>query len=127
MNANGRKFNDFTPTERFRIIYHEFIMAAHKQTTVYYGDISPMIGLPSGGNDMGKKMGDIADEINRWEHSQGRPMLSAVLIKTQVNIPGDGFFPLAKELKKFHGNIEDSKDRRKFSKEELKRVHDFWL
>jgi hypothetical protein len=126
MKIIKKVYKDYAETERFLIIYYELIRAAQKQTTVYYGDISPMIGLPSEGNDVGKKMGNIVEQINRWERSQRRPMLSAVLIKTQVNIPGRGFFKLAKDLGNFQGDIKDNKDRRKFWEDELQAVYEAW-
>ncbi len=120
------KKKEYTETEKFRIIYYELIRAAQKQKTVYYGDIAPTIGLPSIGTDMGKKMGQISDQINRWEHSQERPMLSAVLINTNDKMPGKGFFVLATDLGKFHGNIEDNSVKREFWKEELQEVYGAW-
>jgi len=43
------------------------------------------------------------DEINRYEHREGRPLLSAVVVVQEDNKPGEGFFKLARELGVFQG------------------------
>ena len=37
----------------------------------------------------------LLDEISRHEHARGNPLLSAVVIHMDDNIPGNGFFTLA--------------------------------
>jgi hypothetical protein len=48
-------------------------------------------------------------------------MLSAAVIHKEDNIPGPGFFALAKEL-----GIYNQKNDVLFFVNELKRVHDYW-
>ena len=66
-------------------------------------------------------MSNLLDEISRCEHENGRPLLSAVVIHVDDNMPGNGFFVLAEDLGLFKG-----RGRFMFFVEELKRVHDHW-
>jgi hypothetical protein len=50
-----------------------------------------------------------------------RPLLSAVVIYRQDNIPGNGFFQMAQNVGAYTGG-----DRYIFFIEELRRVHDYW-
>jgi hypothetical protein len=59
------------------------------------------------------------DEISRQSDSEGRGMLSAVVVhKGDDRRPGDGFFKLGRELGR------GTSDRIVFHAEELQRVHD---
>jgi len=48
-------------------------------------------------------------------------MLSVVVVHKANNIPGQGFFTLARELGLYRGN-----DDLLFFTEELRKVHEFW-
>jgi hypothetical protein len=43
-------------------------------------------------------IGEALDQINRSEHEHGRPMLSALVVLSGENYPGDGFPKLARDL-----------------------------
>lgn len=62
--------------------------------------------------------------ISTFEHQQGRPMLSAVVVHAEYGIPGAGFFQLARELDvlKSKSRIQDPL----FWHQELKSVHATW-
>jgi hypothetical protein len=60
----------------------------------------------------------ILDDISIEEHRSGRGMLSAVVIRADTNLPGEGFFKLARKLE------HDPADEVAFHAEELRRVHD---
>jgi hypothetical protein len=45
-----------------------------------------------------EEMRQILWKISTYEHQQGRPMLTAVVVLKQQNIPGHGFFELARNL-----------------------------
>ena len=66
-------------------------------------------------------MSDILDEISKAEANLGKPLLSAVVILKDENIPGDGFFKMAKEI-----SVYDGDDDFRFWIRELKQVHDHW-
>lgn len=103
--------------EPVRIVYEKMVKVAKDEDCVYYGEIASLIGLPP----RSLKIFAILDGINRNEHSAGRPLLSAVVIKKMSGIPGKGFFNLAKELGLYKGSRE-----RKYWLKEIRRVHDYW-
>jgi hypothetical protein len=63
----------------------------------------------------------ILSAISTYEHDQGRPFLSAIVVRKQDNIPGEGFFQLARSLGLFGGN-----DRVAFFRREVAKVHEIW-
>ena len=102
-------------------IYEKLKEVARSQGIIYYSDIAPMAGLNMDLPSDRYAIGVILDEINRREHAQGRPMLSAVVVHKDSLKPGQGFFTLARSLGKLVGNDEDS-----FYIRELRKVHDYW-
>ncbi len=104
-------------------VYYKLIKIAEKGETINYGKIGDMMSLPQG-QYMGQQVGIICDEINNDEHINGRPMLSAVVIRKDWEMPGDGFFECAKSLRKFDGNTE--REKRIFWQNEIKKVYKEW-
>lgn len=102
-------------------IYQRLLSVARSQGLITYSDIAPLAGLDMGNavdrNEIGRLLGD----ISTFEHQQGRPLLSAVVIHRDNNIPGEGFFTLAREL-----GIYNENDDLLFFIQELRRVHDYW-
>ena len=81
-------------TKDYRLVRDEMIRAARNETTITYGVIAEIMGLPPTGHHMGKEVGQMSGEISEAEHIQGRPMLSAVAISAPKRMPGSGFFDL---------------------------------
>ena len=84
-----------------------------------------VITYTEAGDIVGRTANDTAlfehlDAINRFERSNGRPMLSALVVGKQTGIPGRGFFRLARSW-----GIEIRNERR-FWKAELKRLRQHW-
>lgn len=104
-----------------QVLYERLCEIARLGRVTRYSEISPIIGLNMGNPDHRDQMSALLDEISRHEHSQGRPLLSAVVIHMDDNVPGNGFFTLASDLGLFHG-----RDRFMYFVEELRRVHDQW-
>ena len=100
-----------------QIIHEKIRDVARNGIYVNYGDIAPLIGL----SPRSPKLFAILDCINRNEHSEGRPLLSAVVINKMKGMPGDGFFNLAEELE-----LHDGSRKREYWKEELRCVHNYW-
>ena len=102
-------------------LYEELVSVAKKGDSVTYSDVAPIADLdmdnPSDRDEIGRLLG----EISTHEHSQGRPLLSAVVIHRDNNMPGQGFFKLARQLHLYSGG-----DDLKFFLDELKRVHAQW-
>ena len=102
-------------------IYEKLKEVAKAQDITAYSDIAPLVGLDMGKPDDRNRIAEILGEISRREYGQGHPMLSAVVVHKANNIPGQGFFTLARELGLYRGN-----DDLRFFTNELNRVYDFW-
>ena len=105
-----------------KIIHRQLFHIARMKSYVNYSVIGPLIGL----TDMSKpeqreKISNILTDIDIEEHGWEHPLLSAVVILAERNMPGDGFFKIARKLGRYHGK----KDDLKFWLGELRRVHDF--
>ena len=102
-------------------IYEKLKSVARDKKIIPYSDVAPLANLVMSNPDHRKQLAEILCEISKYEHSQGRPMLSAVVTHKNDPIPGHGFFTLARELGLYrgHGDME-------FLAEELKRVWSYW-
>jgi len=108
-------------SKEFLKVYCELIKAAQQRKTIYYEDIARIMKLPTRGDHMAKEVGQILGEISECEHNQGRPLLSAIVIRKDTGMPGEGFFKLARQLNKFQGQ-----DEQNFWKNELQAVYGTW-
>lgn len=102
-------------------IYHRLIEVARSGGYLTYSDIAPLAGLDMGSQADRTEIGRLLGEISTFEHVQGRPLLSAIVIHRDNNIPGPGFFVLARELNLHHGT-----DDFLFFIREFQRVQDYW-
>ena len=105
-----------------RIIYERILDVARRKETVFYSQIAPLVGLNMAILRDRTEMGHILDRISEAEHRAGRPLLSAVVILKCENIPGDGFFDLARHLRLHQRGADDLR----YFVEELRRVHCYW-
>lgn len=116
--------------EEKRVIRSILIDCAKRKGFIYYSDLVAKIKekMPTNLHERDNRLFNLLGEISREEHKadsqQPRPMLSAVVIGKNDNLPGRGFFTLAGELGKYHGTNEV--DRQHFWNEEVARVHDWW-
>lgn len=95
------------------------IARAGQKTT--YQEIAPLAGLPSRGSYMGRILGELLREICKNEYCQGRPLLSAVVVRKNSGMPGNGFFREARCLGVYCGD-----DDKAFWQGELHKVHEYW-
>ena len=102
-------------------IYAKLRAVAKAGEIMHYYEVAPLAGLDMALQEDRNKIAVILDEISTFEHRQGHPLLSAVVIRTEDNIPGQGFFTLARKLGLHTGN-----DDFLFFVQELRRVHDHW-
>jgi hypothetical protein len=67
------------------------IEAAKKRQVVFYGEIM---------NDFGGRghIGTVLDEVNRQQHINGQPLLSALAVLKDTGKPSEGFWTLFEEL-----------------------------
>src|SRR5208283_4437107 len=103
-----------------RLYRHLREVAARGQIT-YYKDVAAIVGLDMANPHERDQMSVLLDDISISEHDEGRPLLSAVVIHRQDNIPGNGFFTMATRVGEYDGG-----DRFTFFMVELRRVHDYW-
>jgi hypothetical protein len=68
-------------------------IARHHETTTY-GKISTLRGLAVRDGELFRQL----DEISTDEHNNRCPLLSAVVVREDTEMPGDGFFRLARSL-----------------------------
>ena len=105
-----------------QIIYDMCRQAASEGKTITYSDVGSRIGLDMEQPPDRNEIRDILDAVSRYEHEQGRPLLSVVVVHAgDDNMPGEGFFKLAQALGKF-----DGVDKVAFFVEELKAAHVEW-
>lgn len=110
-------------TQTYSLVYCKLLNAARKKESVAYEEIAKIMGLEAHAG-MAQKIGQLLGEINAEEHNNGRPMLSAVAVKPETRMPGEGFFQFAKELRKFDGETDE--DKREFWRDEIQRVYEMW-
>ncbi len=102
-------------------VYEELKRIARSQDVASYTDIGRMIGLDMGNPADRNTIAEILDEINLYEHQGRRPMLSSVVIRPDINIPGQGFFDCARQLGTYRGTSDVV-----FWVHELTKVHNYW-
>ena len=115
--------NELTPEQnRVRDL---LIAKASKKLVYYYSDLVRDAGLHLDMNipaDRGK-IGNILGAISTYEHNQGRPMLSSVVVSKSFE-QGDGFFKLAEELG--YGDWKTLKNEKIFEMDMMNKTHDYW-
>jgi len=115
-------YPDYETTEYY-VLYSELIGAARHRGLVTYQELALAVGLPTSGNYMGKRLGEILGAISQNECLQNRPMLSALGVKTDGK-PGDGFFALARELGLL--DSDHPEDRRRFWEDQVQQCYKTW-
>ena len=106
-------------------IYDRLKTVAKGGDITYYSEIAPLAGLDMA-TEVGRiRIAQILDEINHYEDGYDRPMLSAVVILKEYNMPGAGFLECARHLGKYHRG-DDEKNRLMFWIRELEKVHNYW-
>ena len=114
-------------TTTFTKVYCELINIARNKNTINYIKIANIMGLPPEtpmGHQWVNKTGKILGEICKYEHAHGRPMLSAIVVRTDTEQPGSGFSALARDLKKLDSSSPD--DEKLFWEQEIEEVYKCW-
>lgn len=102
-------------------LYERLVETARNRTYTTYTDVAPLVSLDmeiAGDRD---RMSLLLEEIARFEEDNKRPMLTAVVIHRHDNIPGEGFFKIAKDFGRF-----DGRDKLRFWIDALNEVHKHW-
>ena len=102
-------------------IYKKLQEVAKSGNVTNYSDIAPLANLDMSNPDDRNKISVILDEISEKEHEEGRPLLSTVVIHKDNNMPGKGYFKMAKRIGLHTGN-----DDFMFYINELRKVHNYY-
>jgi hypothetical protein len=84
-------------------LYQRLSDVARRGQVTRYAEVAPLLGLDMSNAADRDQISILLDEVSRHEHSQGHPLLSAVVIHMDDNIPGNGFFTFASQLGLFRG------------------------
>jgi hypothetical protein len=110
-------------TVAYHLVYAELINAARYRGLTSYQRIAQIAGLPASGSHMGSVAGAILGEIVENELASGRPMLSALCVRT-TGKPGPGFYEFAKERGRL--KADTSKAKADFWASEREAVYVAW-
>jgi hypothetical protein len=102
-------------------LYSRLCEVARQRRYIRYADAATVVGLDMNIPADRDEISRLLDEISMHEFNDGKPLLSAVVIHVQDNIPGNGFFTMAERIGRFDGT-----DRLQFWLGELRAVHDHW-
>ena len=100
---------------------------ARKKGIIYYQELCDGCKLPLNMRDNPQdrlEIGNILGEISTYEHKNGRPLLSSIVL-TRSGEEGDGFYKLCEELGKT-GDWRKLKRDGVFAVQEIKKCHNFW-
>ena len=111
----------YTGSKAYYRAYSLLLGAAEARGTIEYMPVAEVMGITQTGNYMGKEVGQMCGEISENEVSHGRPMLSAVVVKTDGR-PGEGFFTFARQI----GRWDGSGDKVDFWRSEIQEVYSTW-
>lgn len=104
-----------------QVVYDRLVEVARVRGTTTYSEVGELVGLDMS-TEVGRiRIAQILDDINWYENQGNRPMLSAIVILKNENIPGSGFFECARGLGKYRGG-----DDLAFWSNEVKKVHRQW-
>ncbi len=103
-------------------IYEELKEVARAGRTCFYEDLSEAIDLPP----RSRRLYQILDSINIHEHGDGRPLLSALVVRRGFGIPGSGFFVQATNLGRYDDSTGDATAHATFWVDEVRRIWDCW-
>jgi hypothetical protein len=102
---------------RYSTGYQFLKRAAAQGRYVTYKRLAMLIGLPISGNYMAREVGLLCGEISDWMDDQGLPMLSAIVLRGDTQMPGKGFVTLAVSLGRLHNGTSLHVKRRFWERE----------
>ncbi len=101
-------------------------LARKREGFIYYQQLSDRCNLGFNFRDNPSdriEIGRILGEISEFEHNEGRPLLSAVVLSKSLQ-EGDGFFKLCEELG--FGSYRKIKSDPAFASIQMNRCYEFW-
>lgn len=107
-------------------IYNRLLELARGGRLATYSDIAPLAGLSMNNDADRERISELLVEILMHEASEGRPLLTAVVVhRGNDNNPGEGFFSAATELHRFDGS-RDPLARLEFWVRQVQEVNSYW-
>jgi hypothetical protein len=104
-------------TEKHKKVRQRLIDVAHGGETINYKQAFKGIM-----HHRDAKIGPFLGQISVAEHKAGRPLLSAVVIRKQTKIPGDGFYKVCRYLRSPGSKLP----KKQCAALELGRVWEYW-
>ena len=109
-----------------QILYDELVRLARAGRLSTYSDVSPLVGLSMDEEEDRAEIARLLGEIAIYEHNEGRPMLTALIVhRGNDNNPGEGFFSIAQEFGLFDGS-RNQISRLTFWANQVTQVHNHW-
>jgi len=103
-----------------KAVYDALMDAASRGKPVYYGELAKLMELNMMDEGDRTKLFKLLENITVYEHKEGRPLLSAIVISRANKMPGYGFFKLARRL-----GVQ-KQDNTTFFYAEVRKVFDYW-
>lgn len=107
-------------------IYNRLLELARAGQLTTYGEIAPLAGLSMDDPADRAEMSRLLEEVARHEETARRPMLTAIVVhQGNDNNPGEGFFTLGTEFRRFNGSRRQM-ERLQFWVSQVGDVHGYW-
>lgn len=107
-------------------LYDKLVQLAKDKDLDAYSRVAPLINLSMDKEEDRDEISRLLGEIAVFEHGEGRPMLTALVVhKGDDNNPGEGFFDIAKSLGIYDGS-RDPINRLKFWVNQVTDVYNYW-
>jgi hypothetical protein len=98
----------------------ELEQAATGRTVVTYGQLGSRVGVDLDDPAARTVLSSVLGEISDTEVKNGRPMLSVLVVQSESQVPGPGFFALGQLLSQVH----DGEDQDTFAFRQMRTVWD---
>jgi hypothetical protein len=98
------------------------ITAARRRERVTYKMIARAIGRPIKGPHWAVPIGRVLAPISEDEVAAGRPMLSAIVVSQDSDLPGEGFYKLGRQL----GVVDAGETPEAFARRQIRLVYEYW-
>ena len=117
-------FNEFAD-KSIGPVYEVLLRVAKERKTITYRELANEADVPDANKPYiwFSYLPSVLDGINRVEHEDGKPLLSALVVNKRKRIPGLGFFGLAATLFLLSEDATDE-ERKLFHKVELHSVYE---
>lgn len=102
-------------------VYEKLQEKARSRGITSYKEIALLTGIDTSDRHFAIRVGELLDQVNHAEYAAGRPLLSAVVMGQDSDMPGEGFFGCASRLGRYSGG-----DKLAYWLDELNRVYGYW-